>query len=151
MAAGRNPCRHSFYEGKRTEREIRYAFHAFCKKALRYEAINAYRDIAAHRKKYISFSDLPPREKRQLFTYDRHFEQGYHIAGIEVTGKQLAAALDSLTEHRKAIIRLYYFEHLTDREISLRLHAPRSTIQYRRTRALLQLRDYLEKHVHDGE
>ena len=106
--------------------------------------------MTAHRKNCVSFSDLSPKEKGRLCTHDRYFEQSCHIAGIEVTEKQLLAALDSLTEHRKAIIRLYYFEHLTDREIALRLHAPRSTIQYCRTRALLQLRGYLEKHAHDG-
>ena len=51
-------------EPYRTQFEVRCAFNGFCKKALKYEASSAHRDVKRYQKHFVSFSDLSPEVKR---------------------------------------------------------------------------------------
>ena len=51
----------------------------------------------------------------------------------------------------KAIVLLYYFAEWTDRRIAEELGCPRSTVQFRRSKALLALRARLEEVIGDDE
>lgn len=61
-------------EPYRTQFEVRCAFNGFCKKALKYEASSAHRDVKRYQKHFVSFSDLSPEEESQLYTVDKPFE-----------------------------------------------------------------------------
>ena len=60
-------------EPYRTQFEVRCAFNGFCKKALKYEASSAHRDVKRYQKHFVSFSDLSPEEESQLYTVDKPF------------------------------------------------------------------------------
>lgn len=60
-------------EPNRTEWETRCAFNGFCKKALKFEASNAHRDVRHHQLREVTFSSLSLQEEEQLFTNDRYF------------------------------------------------------------------------------
>lgn len=52
---------------------------------------------------------------------------------------------------RVNIVLLYYFAEWTDRRIAEELGCPRSTVQFRRSKALLALRARLEEVIGDDE
>lgn len=59
-------------EPYRTQFEVRCAFNGFCKKVLRCEASNAWRDVRNRQLREISFSNLSPEEEAQLYTTDAY-------------------------------------------------------------------------------
>ena len=102
-------------EPNRTEWEIRCAFNGFCKRALKYEASNAHRDVRHHQLREVAFSSLLPQEEEQLYTTDRHFaneeadDKSFYVAGMEITPKLLADAIHALPEEKRDTVLLYYF------------------------------------------
>lgn len=58
------PDRH--YEHKQ------YAFDSYCKKVLKCEACNGYRQISRHQKRFTSLEELSEAEMAQLAVYDRY-------------------------------------------------------------------------------
>ena len=56
-------------EPYRTQFEVRCAFNGFCKKVLRCEASNAWRDVRNRQLREISFSNLSPEEEAQLIKF----------------------------------------------------------------------------------
>lgn len=50
-------------EPYRTQFEVRCAFNGFCKKALKYEASSAHRDVKRYQKHFVSFPIYRPKKK----------------------------------------------------------------------------------------
>lgn len=144
-------------EPDRTQWETRCAFNGFCKKALKCEASNAHRDLKRRQLREVAFSDLPPQEESRFCTVDVYFDDGekddgsFHVAGKKITPKLLAEALRTLPEEKRTVILLHYFDGLSDVEIAKLCSIPRSTVQYRRTSSLEQLKRYLEGRAYDEE
>ena len=57
---------------------------------------------------------------------------------------RLAEAIASLTEEKRRIVLLAYFADLSDREVAERMKLTRSTVQYKRTRALEEMKKKME-------
>lgn len=53
-------------EPNRTEWEIRCAFNGFCKRALKYEASNAHRDVRHHQLREVAFQACCRRKKNSF-------------------------------------------------------------------------------------
>lgn len=140
-------------EPYRTQFEIRCAFNGFCKKALKYEASNAHRDIRNRQLREVTFSDLTPDEESQLYTTDTYsFDEAdkfFFVAGKTFTAKLLADALHALPEEKRNAVLLYYFFDMTDAQIAQQLNVPRSTVQFRRTSSFELLKKYLEGRAYD--
>jgi RNA polymerase sigma factor (sigma-70 family) len=124
-------------------------FDSFCKKVLKHEARNYYGEIKRLRDKEVSFSELTERELEQLSTTDEYFkaEQIFSVFGndIIVNDDGVAEALRTLPERNRDIILLYYFLELSDGEIGKKLNMIRSTVQYRRTSTLQELKKLMEE------
>lgn len=93
-------------EPYRTQFEVRCAFNGFCKKALKYEASSAHRDVKRYQKHFVSFSDLSPEEESQLYTVDKPFESekddnSFSVGGKRITPELLAEALRTLPEVKR--------------------------------------------------
>lgn len=144
-------------EPNRTEWEIRCAFNGFCKKALKYEALNAQRDVRHHQLHEVTFSSLSLQEEEQLYTTDRYFageeadDKSFCIGRMEITPKLLADAIHALPEEKRNAVLLYYFFDMSDAEIAKLLNLSRSTVQYRRTSSFELLKSYLEGRAYDNE
>lgn len=80
-------------EPYRTQFEVRCAFNGFCKKALKYEASSAHRDVKRYQKHFVSFSDLSPEEESQLYTVDKPFESEKDDNSFSVGGKRITPEL----------------------------------------------------------
>jgi len=73
--------------------------------------------------------------------------QGYSIA---VKNTRLADALAALPEDKREIVLLSYFFDMTDQEIADSMNLVRSTVQYKRTSSLTEMKKRMEV-IDDGE
>ena len=131
---------------------IEYAFHAFCRIVLRYEAINAWRDLKRKEAREISLDYLMTERFFEPSAMDRYFEKqdkptAFFVLGKEVIvdNERLATALSRLPKLRREVLLLYYFVGYRDKAIGRLYGRCRSTINSRRNGALKQLRKEWEK------
>ena len=125
------PDRH--YEHKQ------YAFDSYCKKVLKCEACNGYRQISRHQKRFTSLEELSEAEMAQLAVYDRYpweyttFPVGGAVILIEDDG--LAEALLGLSQEDREIFMMHWFLRMTDAQIARYINMPRRTVNTRRHKA----------------
>lgn len=131
------------------QEHIEYTFAAFCKVVLRYEAINAWRDMSRIVEREISLDYLLSEHHYEPYTTDRYFVEPtpFSVNGetVYIEDKLLAQAIMSLSEHRREIVLLYFFCGYTDRKAGQKYGVCRSTANYRKTAALKQLRAELKR------
>jgi len=136
-----NHCRH--------ERDKQCVFDSFCKKVLKHEARDYYIETKRKREREVSFSELSDRELAQLSKTDKYFsaDQIFDVLGsdVVVSDEDIADALRGLSKCKRDIILLSYFLELSDGEIGKRLSLIRSTVQYRRSGALRELRKFMNE------
>lgn len=142
-------------EPVRTQWQVRCAFNGFCKRVLKNEAINTYKQRQQRQAKEMTFSDLTPQEENQLYTLDKQYEgeegQSFQVAGKKITPKLLAEAMHTLPKEKRITVLLYYFFNKSDVEIGQLLDIPRSTVQYRRTSSFERLKRFLEEHADEWD
>ncbi|MFL0462695.1 RNA polymerase sigma factor [Virgibacillus pantothenticus] len=105
-------------EPARTQWQVRCAFNGFCKRVLKNEAINIYKQRQQRQVREMTFSDLTPQEENQLFTLDKQYEgevtQSFQVAGKRITLKLLAEAMHTLPDEKRTTFLLYYFFNMSD-------------------------------------
>lgn len=123
------------------------AFDSYCRKVMRNEARNIYRDWDRLHRYEIPISALTYDQLSELFTSDDYFagERIFQVYGFQVIvdDEDLAGAIERLTDRRRDIILSSYFLELSDREIGEKLDMLRATVQYQRQQALADLRRIL--------
>ena len=137
---------------------IEYAFNAFCKIVLRYEAINAWRDLKRKEAREISLDYLMSERFFEPSAMDSYFEKQDKPTAFLVLGKEvivdnerLATALSRLPKLRREVLLLYYFVGYRDEAIGRLYGRCRSTINSRRNVALKQLRKEWDKLEHEKQ
>lgn len=131
----------------RHDEHKQHAFDSFCKKVLKYEAFNGYREAARRQKYEISFSELPEEALEQLASYDRYpweytpFTVGGDVILIE--DDRLAGALNMLPQKNRDILLMYFFLDMADREIAEHLHMARKTVNKRRLKSYRLLKELM--------
>ena len=137
---------------------IEYAFNAFCRIVLRYEAINAWRDLKRKIEREISLDYLMSERFFEPSAMDSYFEKqdkptAFLVLGKEVIvdNEQLATALSRLPKLRWEVLLLYYFIGYRDEAIGRLYGRCRSTINHRRNVALKQLRKEWERLEHEEQ
>ena len=121
-----------------------HTFDSYCKKVLKCEAWNGYREISRRQKREVPFSELPEESMEQRAAWDRYpweytpFPVGNDVILIE--DDRLADALTTLPKRFRDILLMYWFLELADREIGERLSLSRKTVNNRRQQAYELLR-----------
>ena len=122
-----------YYEHKQ------HTFDSFCKRAIKYEALNANRQIRYRRNCEISLSELPEEIMEQLAVYDEYpWEYTSFQIGKEtvlVKDDRLAEALSAIPEKERNIILMYWFLDMADRDIADHMGIARRTVNTHRQRA----------------
>lgn len=122
-------------------------FCAYCRRTLRNARTDILRAQARHAASEVIFSDMHESELKRIAIPHDVFEREvvFDVLGSEIVvlDGEIADALCKLSERDKTVILLYYFAGWTDRQIADALGCPRSTIQFRRSRALIDLRQML--------
>ena len=133
------PDRH--YEHKQ------HAFDSYCKKVLKCEAYNGYREISRRQKRETPFSELSEEELAQLAVYDRYPWEytAFPVGGdvILIKDDRLAEALNALPPDNRDIFLMYWFLGMADREIAEHLHMVRRTVNARRQSAYRLLKELM--------
>lgn len=131
----------------------RHTFDIYCKKILRNEAINIQKQIRRQREIEVTFSDLSDWELNQLGSYDEYeFESIVFPVldfDVKIKNELISETMSMLTEEKQQIILLSYYFGMTDKQIADILNLPRSTVQYKRSKVLLELKKYMEE-IDDG-
>ena len=133
------PDRH--YEHKQ------HAFDSYCKKVLKCEACNGYRQISRHQKRFTSLEELSEAEMAQLAVYDRYpweyttFPVGGAVILIE--DDRLAEALLALSQEDRDIFMMHWFLNMVDREIAEYMNMARRTVNTRRQKAYRLLKELM--------
>ena len=134
---------------KKFEQDRQHAFDSYCKKVLKNDARNSYREMRRIWDREVVFSGLTDQEFRRLSTTDKYFieDQVFDVLGwdVIVSNAYIADALRCLPKKKRDIILLSYFLELTDREIGEGLKMKRSTVQNQRKNTLLELRRIMEE------
>ena len=128
------PDRH--YEHKQ------HAFDSYCKKVLKCEACNGYRQISRRQKRFTSVRQNCPRQKlAQLAVYDRYpweytpFPVGGAVILIEDDGLA-EALLDALSQEDRDIFLMYWFlRHDRPHRSPRYMNMARRTVNTRRHKA----------------
>lgn len=130
-------------------------FCAYCRRTLRNARTDFVREEVRRSKRETLFSDMRESELNRLALVDNMIgnEVTFKVVGHElvVLGRELADAIGSLPKRERTVVLLYYFAGWTDRRIAEELGCPRSTVQFRRAKALSMLKTYLgeEADAHD--
>lgn len=131
----------------RHEEHKQHTFDSFCKRAIKYEALNAYRQIRYRRTCEISLSELPEEIMEQLAVYDRYPWEYHsftaHGTVILIENDLLADALNQLSQENREILLMYWFFEMTDREIADYLHLARKTVNNRRLKSYRLLKELM--------
>ena len=119
------------------QEHIRYTHDTYCRIVIRHASFDAARMLAARWKREISLEYLTEEKFVQLSTTDEYFQvpdygetYPFSVRGqtILLDSCSLAAALARLPEQTQEEIFLYYFQHLTQKEIGEQSGWTRSTI-----------------------
>ena len=125
------------------ETHTQHTFDSYCKKIVKNELINFYREVKRQLAREISISERVARQLTHLSMMDEYpFEShNFTVLGhnIPLQSDLLAGALAILPDGKRCIILLSYGLDMTDREIGELLGMVRQTVQYRRHSALKQL------------
>ena len=130
---GENLKPNRYYEHKQ------HAFDSYCKKVLKCEACNGYRQISRHQKRFASLEELSEADVAQLAVYDRYsweytaFPVGNAVVLIE--NNRLATALLRLSPKDREIFMMHWFLWMTDEQIAKCMGMARRTVNTRRYKA----------------
>lgn len=115
-------------------------FESLCKKSFANVVKNYYARQAVLCERNVLYDEL-----ERCCVSDNYFKRQYvyyvNEIPVIIESRKIAFMLTKLNEERRKIILLYYFAGFKDNTISLLLNIPRATIQYRRSRALIELKE----------
>ena len=140
------------------QEHIRYTHDTYCRIVIRHASFDAARMLAAQWKREISLEYLIEEKFVPLSTIDEYFQVPdygetylFSVRGqtIFLDSCSLAAALARLPEQTQEEIFLYYFQHLTQKEIGEQSGWTRSTIGRHIQLALKRLKEEMEVLSHE--
>ena len=130
------------------KKTVMHQFDSFCKMVMKGVRRDYYRHLATLQKHEVMFSEMSEDELMQMFIKDVYPSEQFLFHAQEyailIHDERLAFALQDLSEEQRDIILLSYFLDMTDQEIADKLNAVRRTVQYKRVRALEDMRIGLE-------
>lgn len=125
-----------------------YQFDAYCKRTLRNERIDYYRQKQYRMNHEVFLSDLEDGLLEKYFVSNDTYMLGdtFCVSGheIEVYDECLAKALHQLPEKKRTVILMSFYLGMSDAEIGRILGRAGSSIHARRVSALAMLRKLME-------
>ena len=128
-------------------RHKQHTFDAFCKRTIRNESANAFRQVRVQQDRFVSLSDLSEEGSEALATYDLYPWEytSFPVDGdvIFIRDNRLAAALTTHPKRFRDILLMYFFLDMADREIAERMNMARRTVNARRQKAYRLLKELM--------
>ena len=137
------------------EETVRHQFDRKCKLALKGELVDYTRHIDYLSKHEVILSELKERELEKLFVIDEYDGEYFDFQAlgydIQLKDTLLAEALNELTERKREVIMLSYFQGLSDADIARKLNLDRSTVNEHRKRSLELLKQMMEERSNENK
>ena len=112
------------------------------------------RHLSYRQKHEILFCELPKTEFWKLSTVDEYTAESYFLTDeqfdVKIKNELLAKAIETLTERKKEVIFLSYFQGMSDAAIARKLNLVRSTVCEHRTRSLELLKNTMEEYGYEN-
>lgn len=126
-------------------KDIQKIFDVFCRKVLT-NRLRDYHRGEARRKKYETTLGETPSQLNASYEWDEYFVREIRMGeyGLEIQDDDLWEALLALPETEQKIVLLYALD-FSDYKISDRINVPRRTVAEKRKRALMRLKENLER------
>lgn len=127
-----------------------HAFDSYCKKILRNETRNIYKEIERLKKYEVSMDSLSEKELSKQVIYESNMSREFlffveNVGMVIVTGEIIAEAIKLLPKEKQAIILLSYILGMSDRKIAEELNLVRRTVSRRRNSTLAELKKIMEE------
>ncbi|HAC0715869.1 TPA_asm: sigma-70 family RNA polymerase sigma factor [Listeria monocytogenes] len=127
-----------------------HAFDSYCKKILKNETRNIYKEFERLKKYEISMDSISEKELAKHVVYESNLTGEFlfiveNVGTIIVAGEVIAEALKCLSNDKRNIVLLSYFLGMSDRAIAEKLNLVRRTVSRKRNRALLELKKIMEE------
>lgn len=136
------------------EKTIRHQFDRKCKLALQGEKVDYERHLSYRQKHEILFCELPKTDFWKLSTVDEYTAESCFFIDeqfdVKIKNELLAKAIETLTERKKEVIFLSYFQGMSDAAIARKLNLVRSTVCEHRTRSLEMLKNTMEEYGYEN-
>ena len=121
------------------EETIMHQFDRKCKLALKGELVDYIRHMDYRSKYEVFFSELTERElDNSISVIDEYDAENFNFQAlgydIKLKDMLLAEALNALTERKRDVIMLSYFQGFSDADIARKLNLDRSTVNEHRKR-----------------
>lgn len=137
------------------EETVRHQFDRKCKLALKGELVDYIRHMDYLGKHEVILSELTERELESLSVIDEYDSEyfDFQALGYDIRLKDmlLAEALNALTERKRDVIMLSYFQGLSDADIARKLNLDRSTVNEHRKRSLELLKQMMEERSNENK
>ncbi|EAE7321221.1 sigma-70 family RNA polymerase sigma factor [Listeria monocytogenes] len=137
---------------KQHKQHKQHAFDSYCKKILKNETRNIYKEIERLKKYEVSMESLSEKDLGKHVIYESSMTSEFlfyveNVGTVIVTGEIIAEALKLLSKDKQDIILLSYFLGMSDRKIAEKLNLVRRTVSRRRNRALVDLKKIMEEYT----
>lgn len=137
------------------ELTVRHQFDRKCKMALKSELVDYIRHMDYLNKHEVILSELTEREMGGLFITDDYDVESFHFQAlgydIKLKNVLLAEALTTLTERKRDVIMLSYFQGMSDTDIARKLNLDRSTVNEHKKRSLKLLKQMMEERGNENK
>ncbi len=137
------------------EETVRHQFDRKCKLALKSELVDYTRHMDYLSKHEVILSELTERELESLSVIDEYDSEYFEFQAlgydIRLKDMLLAEALNALTERKRDVIMLSYFQGLSDADIARKLNLDRSTVNEHRKRSLELLKQMMEERSNENK
>lgn len=137
------------------EETVMHQFDRKCKLALKGEVVDYIRHMDYRSKYEVFFSELTERELDSISVIDEYNAENFNFQAlgydIRIKDMLLAEALNTLTERKRDVIMLSYFQGFSDADIARKLNLDRSTVNEHRKRSLELLRQMMEERGNENK
>lgn len=137
------------------KKTVRHQFDRKCKLALQGELVDYIRHMDYLNKHEVMLSNFSEWELNDLSVIDEYEMDFYHfqVLGYDIKLKNvlLAEALIALTERKRDVIMLSYFQDMSDADIARKLNLDKSTVNEHKKRSLELLKQKMEERSNENK
>ncbi|MFQ8921361.1 MAG: RNA polymerase sigma factor [Clostridium paraputrificum] len=134
------------------EKNKQHAFDSYCKKIIKNEARNIYKEIKRKNEREISIEQLTMKDMGKISIFPEYcFDESCircEEETIQIHDEEMMKIIMNLPEKQRSIIIFSYCFNMSDREIAEELNLVRRTVSRHRNKALMNLRKALEGKVY---
>lgn len=138
---------------KSNERYKQHAFDSYCKKVIKNEARNIYKEIKRKNEREISIEQLKIKDIDKIsISPEYYFEESCIRCKeeiIQINNEEIMKIIMNLPEKQRSIIIFSYCFNMSDREIAEELNLVRRTVSRYRNKAIMNLRKSLEGKIYE--